>query len=245
MISIIVAVAQNGVIGGGNQLLWHISEDLQRFKRITSGHPVVMGRKTFESLGKPLPNRHNVVITRQQDYRPVGMTVVGLHESVAAACPSEEVTVAGVPGGMKAAGLPETVTVVGVPKEKPAVDSSKSVTADRASEGIKATGSPDSANMAAAGSLTDVTIVGSLEEAIGLFPHEQEVFITGGGEIYRQALPLADKVYLTIVHHDYQGDTHFPPLDPAQWKETFREYYPHGKNFPYPFEYIDYVAVNS
>ena len=89
MISIIVAVAQNGVIGGGNQLLWHISEDLQRFKRITSGHPVVMGRKTFESLGKPLPNRHNVVITRQQDYRPVGMTVVGLHESVAAACPSE------------------------------------------------------------------------------------------------------------------------------------------------------------
>ncbi len=64
MIKIIVAVAENGVIGGENRLLWHISEDLKSFKRITSGHPVIMGRKTFESLGRPLPNRTNVVITR-------------------------------------------------------------------------------------------------------------------------------------------------------------------------------------
>ncbi len=64
MISIIVAVAENGVIGGGNSLLWHISEDLRNFKRITSGHPVIMGRKTFESLGRPLPNRTNVVVSR-------------------------------------------------------------------------------------------------------------------------------------------------------------------------------------
>ena len=158
MISIIVAVAQNGVIGGGNQLLWHISEDLQRFKRITSGHPVIMGRKTFESLGRPLPNRHNVVITRQRDYSPEG-----------------------------------------------------------------------------------VTVVGSLEEAIALFPSDQEVFITGGGEIYRQAMPLADKVYLTIVCRDYEGDTHFPEIDPAQWKEIFHERHESGKNYPYPFEYLDYV----
>lgn len=157
MISIIVAVAQNGVIGGGNQLLWHISEDLQRFKRITSGHPVIMGRKTFESLGRPLPNRHNVIITRQKDYQPEG-----------------------------------------------------------------------------------VTVVGSLEEAIALFPAEEEVFITGGGEIYRQALPLTDKVYLTVVCRDYEGDTHFPELDPAQWRELFREHHEHGKDYPYPFEYIDY-----
>ena len=64
MISIIVAVAANGVIGDNNSLLWHISEDLRNFKRITSGHPVIMGRKTFESLGRPLPNRTNVVVSR-------------------------------------------------------------------------------------------------------------------------------------------------------------------------------------
>lgn len=158
MTSIIVAVAQNGVIGGGNQLLWHISEDLQRFKRITSGHPVIMGRKTFESLGRPLPNRHNVVITRQKDYAPEG-----------------------------------------------------------------------------------VTVVGSLEEALALFPPDEEVFITGGGEIYRQAMPAADKLYITIVHRAYEGDTHFPEIDPGLWRETFREYHRHGKNYPYPFEYIDYI----
>ena len=158
MISIIVAVAQNGVIGGGNQLLWHISEDLQRFKRITSGHPVIMGRKTFESLGRPLPNRHNVVITRRKDYTPDG-----------------------------------------------------------------------------------VTVVGSLDEALSLFPEEQEVFITGGGEIYRQAMPVADKLYLTIVCRDYEGDTHFPAIDQAVWKKVFSERHENGKNYPYPFEYIDYI----
>ena len=66
MVSIIVAVAENGVIGDKNTLLWHISEDLKHFKAVTTGHPVIMGRKTYESLGRPLPNRTNVVITRQQ-----------------------------------------------------------------------------------------------------------------------------------------------------------------------------------
>ena len=66
MVSVIVAVAENGVIGDRNALLWHISEDLKHFKAVTSGHPVVMGRKTFESLGRPLPNRENVVITSQR-----------------------------------------------------------------------------------------------------------------------------------------------------------------------------------
>lgn len=83
MISIIVAVARNGVIGGGNTLLWHISEDLKRFKALTTGHPVVMGRKTFESLGRPLPNRTNVVVTRQHIEIP-GCTVAGsLEEALA------------------------------------------------------------------------------------------------------------------------------------------------------------------
>lgn len=158
MISVIVAVAENGIIGGGNSLLWHISEDLQRFKKITSGHPVVMGRKTFESLGRPLPNRHNVVITRQKDYAPEGVTV---------AC--------------------------------------------------------------------------SLEQALALFDDTEEVFITGGGEIYAQAMGIADRLYLTTVMHDYEGDTHFPEWDRSQWTQVMREYNECGKNFPYPFEYTDWV----
>lgn len=158
MISVIVAVAENGIIGGGNSLLWHISEDLQRFKKITSGHPVIMGRKTFESLGRPLPNRHNVVITRQKDYAPAG-----------------------------------------------------------------------------------VTVVSSLEQALALFADTEEVFITGGGEIYAQAMGIADRLYLTTVMHDYEGDTHFPEWDRAQWTQVMREYNECGKNFPYPFEYTDWV----
>ncbi len=107
MISIIAAIARNGLIGGDNRLLWYIREDLQRFKRITSGHPVVMGRKTFESLGGPLPNRTNVVVTRNSTYQPKG-----------------------------------------------------------------------------------VVTAGSLEEALALVASDPEIFIIGGAEIYRQALPL-------------------------------------------------------
>ena len=152
MISIIVAVARNGVIGGGNTLLWHISEDLKRFKALTTGHPVVMGRKTFESLGRPLPNRTNVVVTRQH-----------------------------------------------------------------------------------------IEIPGSLEEALALFPAQEEVFVTGGGQIYAQALPLADRIYLTTVMRDYEGDTRFPDWNRSGWTEVFREYHERGKDFPYPFEYTDWV----
>lgn len=160
MISIIVAVAENGVIGGGNTLLWHISEDLQRFKRITQGHPVIMGRKTFDSLGRPLPNRHNVVITRQHGYS---------HEGV--------------------------------------------------------------------------TTVSSLEEALAMFSPSEEIFITGGGQIYEQAMPVADKLYLTTVMHDYEGDTRFPEWDRSEWREVFKEYHESGKSFPYPFEYSDWERL--
>jgi dihydrofolate reductase len=76
MISIIAAVADNNVIGGNNKLLWHLSADLKRFKQLTLGHPVIMGRKTFESIGKPLPGRENVVITRNPDFKAEGITIV-------------------------------------------------------------------------------------------------------------------------------------------------------------------------
>lgn len=158
MISVIVAVAQNGVIGGGNTLLWHISEDLRRFKSITMGHPVIMGRRTFESVGRPLPGRTNVVVSRREDYTPEG-----------------------------------------------------------------------------------VTVVRSLEEAFALFPQEEEIFVTGGGQIYAQAMPLADKLYLTTVEKDYDGDTRFPDWNRDEWRQVLCERHDCGKNYPYPFEFTDWV----
>ena len=134
MISIIVAVAENGVIGDNNRLLWHISEDLRRFKRITTGHPVVMGRKTWESLGRPLPGRENVVVTRREL------------------------------------------------------------------------------------SFDGARTVHSLDEAYALFPPEEEVFVIGGAQIYGEALPAADRFYLTRVHRAYEGDTRFPEWDAAEWR---------------------------
>jgi dihydrofolate reductase len=154
MISIIVAVAQNGVIGCENRLIWHIPEDLRRFKRMTTGHPVVMGRKTFESLGRPLPNRTNVVITRQKNYSAEG-----------------------------------------------------------------------------------VQVVHSLEDAIQLFAPEEEIFVIGGAEVYRQAMPLADKFYLTVVGHDYQGDTYYPEWDHDQWHLISEERHEHGETFSHPFDF--------
>ena len=130
MVSIIVAIAQNGTIGDKNSLLWHIKEDMRFFRTTTSGHAVVMGRKTFESLGsRPLPKRTNIVITR----------------------------------------------------------------ADRAFEGA----------------LT----AHSLEEAIRLAEGDEEIFIIGGAQIYREALRIADRMYITRVMHDYEGDTSFPDID--------------------------------
>ncbi len=156
MVSVIVAVAENGVIGDKNSLLWHISEDLRNFKRVTSGHPVVMGRKTFESLGRPLPNRTNVVITRQ----------------------------------------------------------------DIDIEGCE--------------------VVHSLDEALAMFAAEEEVFVIGGAQIYREAMPRADRFYLTRVHHAYEGDTSFPEWNEAEWHLTKSEHFERGEKYEYPFTFEVY-----
>lgn len=156
MISIIVAVAENGVIGDRNTLLWHISEDLRRFKTLTTGHPVVMGRKTCESLGRPLPNRRNVVITRSET------EIVGCE------------------------------------------------------------------------------VVHSLDEALALFPTDEEVFVIGGAQIYAEALPIADRFYLTRVHRDYEGDTRFPDWNPAEWRLIASECFERGAEYPYPFTFETY-----
>lgn len=137
--------------------MWHISEDLKRFKAITSGHPVLMGRKTWESLGRALSGRTNVVITRDTDYKAEG-----------------------------------------------------------------------------------AVLAGSLEEAVAMFPPEEEVFVIGGGQIYSQAMQIADRLYLTKVFARYEGDTFFPDIDPALWRMTYEEDFERGENFPYPFQYINY-----
>ncbi len=140
ILSVIVAIAENRAIGCHNKLLWHISEDLKRFKRVTMGCPIVMGRKTFESIGRALPGRRNIVITRNKEY---------------------------------------------------------------AVEGIE--------------------VVYSLDEALRVTAQETEVFIIGGGEIYAQGLPLADRLYLTEVAQSPVGDTFFPEISAEQWRETARE----------------------
>lgn len=147
MISFVVAVSRNGVIGREGGLPWHISSDLKRFKEITMGKPVVMGRKTWESLPRrPLPGRRNIVITRQPGFAPEGAEV--------AASAGEALRLAG-----------------GVP----------------------------------------------------------EVAVIGGGEIYRLFWPLVDRLYLTEVDLDVEGDTHFPPLAPGEWREVGSELHPKGE----------------
>jgi dihydrofolate reductase len=96
VITLIVAVADNGVIGRENGLPWHLPEDLKRFKRLTLGKPVVMGRKTYDSIGRPLPGRHNIVVTRDAQYRPAGVTVVhGIDDAERAAAGTDEIMVIG------------------------------------------------------------------------------------------------------------------------------------------------------
>lgn len=140
LLSLIVARAENGVIGRDNRLPWRLPEDLRRFKALTWGKPILMGRRTFESLGRPLPGRTNLVMTRSGDYRPEGATVVR-----------------------------------------------------------------------------------SLEEALSTVPAAPELVVIGGAEIYRLALPFADRVYLTEVHAAVDGDTVLPSFDAREWAEVARE----------------------
>ncbi|MCZ4693316.1 dihydrofolate reductase [Ancylomarina euxinus] len=156
-ISIIVAASQNNVIGKDNQLIWRLSADLKRFKALTTGHHIIMGRKTFDSIGKPLPNRTSIIITRQADYKVEGCIVVN-----------------------------------------------------------------------------------SLEEALAIVPADQEAFIIGGGTIYKEAIDKADKLYLTLVHSKFDGDTFFPKLEAKIWNSVKREdYMPDAKN-EYAYSFIDY-----
>ena len=129
IISIIAAMAENRVIGRGDEMPWEIPSELRRFKETTMGHPVIMGRKTFESIGHPLPGRKNIIITRQQDYSP--------------------------PGGV---------------------------------------------------------VVQDLTAALSTCDGADEVFICGGEAVYREAMPFADRIYLTIIDEEFDGDAFFPEI---------------------------------
>lgn len=145
----IVAISKNYVIGRDGKMPWHISEDLKRFKKRTTGHSVIMGRKTFESLGKPLPGRENVIITKNKNYFK------------------------------------------------------------KAEE--------------------NVVVFTSIEEAVNYCKQvsqgwdRDEVFIIGGGEIYKQTAKLIDKIYITVINDDTTGDTFYPRIDEKKFKEVEKE----------------------
>lgn len=158
-ISLIAAIAENRVIGAHNKLLWQLPDDLKRFKELTRGHPVIMGRKTYESIGRPLPGRKNIVITHK-----VGLEISGCE------------------------------------------------------------------------------VVSSLDEAIASAKSgmPEEIFIIGGGEIYRQAMATADRMYLTHVHASPTGDVLFPEFDASEWKVIEEEEHPVDKDHALRFTYKTY-----
>lgn len=139
-ISLIVAMARNRVIGVDNSLPWHLPADLKHFKSLTMGHHIVMGRKTYDSIGRPLPGRTSIVVTRNRNLEIEGCIIAHTLEQAIAAC-----------GG------------------------------------------------------------------------DDEIFVVGGAELYAQAIRIADRLYMTEIQLDVDGDAHFPAVDPEEWREISRE----------------------
>jgi dihydrofolate reductase len=157
IISIIAAIAENNVIGKDNKLIWHLPADLKHFKELTSGHHIIMGRKTWESIGKkPLPDRTNIVITRDKNYKTEGCILVH-----------------------------------------------------------------------------------SLDEALAAAKGQEEVFVIGGAEIYKQAMDKADKLYITRVHHKFEGDTFFPEIG-KEWFEAINNDFEKDSKNKYDFSLCEY-----
>jgi len=157
-ISAFGAMAQNRVVGRGNALPWDLPADLKRFKQMTSGHPVIMGRKTYDSMGRPLPNRDNLIVTRQPGYSVPGCQVFSSVEQALEWCRKGERD--GRPGF-------------------------------------------------------------------------EEVFVIGGGEIWASCWSLIERVYLTIIHRDFDGDAYFPAFDWQKFRVSFQE----DHSDPMPFTY--------
>ena len=162
LITIIVAASENNVIGNNNKLIWHLSDDLKRFKNLTKGHHVIMGRKTFESMPRALPNRTNVIITRKENY------------------------------------IAENAIVTN-----------------------------------------------SLESALKIASDDAQPFIIGGGEIYNIALNISDRIELTRVHHNFEGDTTFPEIDKEKWIESNRVEKKKDETHSYNFTFITYNKIKK
>ena len=157
MIAFVVALSENRVIGQDNGLPWHLPADLKHFKAVTAGHPVIMGRKTFVSMGdKPLKGRTNIIVTRQKDYEAEGCIVVH-----------------------------------------------------------------------------------SLDEALAKAKeHDEQVFVIGGSEIFKQAMPVVDTMFLTVVHAELEGDVYFPEVNWEEWEEVERERHEADERHRYAFSFV-------
>ena len=161
-LALIVAVARNGVIGRDGALPWRLPEDLRRFRALTTGHSIVMGRRTWESLSRALPGRQNIVVTRHAGFTAEGALVVH-----------------------------------------------------------------------------------SLDAALAAATCPEPAFCIGGAEIYRAAVPIADTAYVTEIARDFAGDTTFPPLDRAQWRETARETHTSAGPDALEYAFVTYERVRS
>ena len=156
----IAAAGENGALGKDNDLLWHLPDDFKRFKQLTTGHTIIMGRKTFESFPKPLPNRFHIVITRNTGYQ---------------------------------------------------IDHPECI------------------------------VVHSLDEALASVEDEEQAFIIGGGEIYKQALPHTDRIELTRVHAPFEADTFFPEINPQDWELVEETFHDKDERHAHAFSYLSYL----
>lgn len=159
-ISIIMAYSSNGVIGLNNALPWHLPADLKHFQQLTLHKPIIMGRKTYESIGKPLPNRTNIVVSRNINLL-----------------------------------------------------------------------------------IPDVTVVHSLDEAFSLYAEHTELMVIGGAELLQKALPIVQHLYLTEIHHEFNGDAYLPHIDWQQWREVKREAHQHDDKNPYDYSFVEWERV--
>ncbi len=160
-LSLIVAMANNRVIGINKQMPWHLSADLKKFKKITMGHPIIMGRKTFEAIGHPLPGRENIIISRDPLYQQTGCTVFN-----------------------------------------------------------------------------------SLELAVKHYAHLDEVFVIGGATLYEATLAQADRLYITEIEKDFEGDTWFPKMQKGDWQECSKERVINDTSVDFNYSFVVYKRRN-
>lgn len=160
MTTLIAAIGENNELGKNNDLIWHISADLKRFKKVTSGHHIIMGRNTYESIGKPLPNRTNVIVTKNKNYKAEGCIITH-----------------------------------------------------------------------------------SLKEAIDIAKNDDNAYIIGGAQIYKEAIKIVDVLDICEVHHSFDADVFFPEIDKNKWHEISRETFTINDTNKYNYSFVKYQKI--